>query len=181
MLVLPLEASPTATPFGGVSLPIPTLPPLPMEGLLGGSAVLSPTPDAAEAPDAPEAAEGEPTPVEPDFSVFPNPALGAKVTFRFQSPLLWKFQVGLYDHFGEPVTVLTSEGKNLLDVIWSLDQVPEGLYYYRALAVHPDSQTVHKYPVGKLAVEKDPTPTPTAVKGKKKKRPKAPLGKNPHG
>jgi hypothetical protein len=98
-------------------------------------------------------------PALPDLSVFPNPARGLKVTFRFQSPENFQYQISVYNRFGESTALLIGEGKDLVDVVWPLEQVPEGIYYYRVLAVHPLTGTVQKIPVGRLVVEKDPKPS----------------------
>jgi len=97
-------------------------------------------------------------PALPDLSVFPNPARGLKATFRFQSPEHFQYQINVFNRFGESTTLLNGEGKDLVDVVWSLEQVPEGIYYYSVLAVHPLTGTVQKIPVGRLVVEKDPEP-----------------------
>jgi hypothetical protein len=91
--------------------------------------------------------------------VFPIPARGLNVTFRFQSPEVFQYILDLYDRFGESLAILNGEGKDLVDVVWPLEQVPEGIYYYKILAVHPKSGTIQKFPVGQLVVEKDPEPT----------------------
>jgi hypothetical protein len=97
-------------------------------------------------------------PTLPDMSVFPNPARGLKATFRFQSPENFQYQINVFNRFGESTTLLNGEGKDLVDVVWSLEQVPEGIYYYSVMAVHPLTGTVQKIPVGRLVVEKDPEP-----------------------
>jgi hypothetical protein len=104
----------------------------------------------------------------PQMSVFPNPARGLQATFRFQSVEAFSYQISLYDRFGDAVTILTGAGKDLVDVVWPLVQVPEGLYYYRVSAFHSASGTAQRLPVGRLAVDKTPASTPTPTPKKKK-------------
>jgi|GEM_PF-6128309 hypothetical protein len=107
-----------------------------------------------------------PLPPMPESGVFPNPARGAKVTFRFQSQEVFRYQVEVLDRFGDPVTLLEAEGNGLMDVVWPLEEAMDGLYYYQMLATHPPTGTLRRYPVGRLVVEKDPALLP--VKKRKK-------------
>jgi hypothetical protein len=125
------------------SIPVSTMPP----GVVTPSATI---PEEDE--------EDAKAPALPGLAVFPIPARGINVTFRFQSPEVFQYIVNLYDRFGESIILLNGEGKELVDVVWPLVQVPEGIYYYRILAVHPKTGTIQKFPVGQLVVEKDPEP-----------------------
>lgn len=115
----------------------------------------TPTATATPTPD-----DSTPTPALPEFVVFPDPAHGDHATFRFQSPDEFNYRIDLLDRFGGPMTQLTGVGQGMVEVVWTLAEVPEGLYYYSVTAFHPATGTLLKYPVGRLAVEKDPTPTP---------------------
>jgi hypothetical protein len=126
----------------------------------------TPTPEPTLPPvDLSKAGAG---PILPELSVFPNPVRGKQVTFRFQSDELWKLNIVLYDGFGRKEGELEREGGGLLDVLWPVDNVESGIFYYRIKAEQLSTGRVLKYPVGKFMVDRIEQPTPTPRPRKRK-------------
>ncbi len=100
------------------------------------------------------------TPVvtKPGISVIPNPARGKKLSFRIMAPSLSKAYIRVYDRNFDPVTVLVQEGEQLFDVMWNLQKVPEGPYYYQAQLDEKRGGKVTKFQMQKFAVIKDEDP-----------------------
>ncbi len=100
------------------------------------------------------------TPVvtKPGISVIPNPARGKKLSFRIMAPSPSKVFIRVYNRNFDPVTVMEQEGEQLFDVMWNLQKVPEGLYYYQAQLEAKDGGKLTKFPMKKFAVIKDEVP-----------------------
>jgi hypothetical protein len=89
------------------------------------------------------------------ITTIPNPAYGDKVIFRVMTQGPATAQIIVYDRFFNKVAGLSGQGDRLFDIIWSLKQAPEGIYYYQAKVMDNgtgESQMIH---MQSFAVMKD--------------------------
>src|SRR6185295_14539889 len=68
----------------------------------------------------------------PQITVIPNPARGKKLTFRVMSKNRVIVHLRVTDRFFDPVDKIEQEGEGLFDILWSLQKVSDGMYYYQA-------------------------------------------------
>ena len=90
----------------------------------------------------------------PRISVIPNPAYGAKVTFRIMTAVPSKVKIRVYNRFFDNVATLTKEGKGLFDILWSLKGVSEGIYHFQAQIEDKTTGQVCQLPIQKFVVMK---------------------------
>jgi hypothetical protein len=124
------------------------------------------TPSATPTPTSTPSNHGKPTPTDsfkfgldakvdkPDVTVIPNPAWGAKLSFRVMVPQPALVRIRVYDHSLEPFDKIEQEGEKVFDILWSLKNVPQGLYYYQVQIVDQASGNITKLPLTNFAVMK---------------------------
>lgn len=89
-----------------------------------------------------------------DVTVIPNPAWGAKLSFRVILPALSLVRIRIYDHNLEAFGKIEKVGDKVFDILWSLKDVPEGLYYYQVQVVDQETGKITKLPLNNFAVMK---------------------------
>jgi hypothetical protein len=89
-----------------------------------------------------------------DVTVIPNPAWGTKLTFRMMLPAPSLVRIRIYNRNLEFFDKIEKEGNKVFDILWSLKNVPEGLYYYQVQVVDQKTGKVTKLPLANFAVMK---------------------------
>lgn len=92
--------------------------------------------------------------VLPKITVIPNPAWGKKLTFRVMTTGKASVRIRVYNHFLDPIANLSQEGDKFFDLLWSLQQIPEGIYYYQAQVTDVLTGQTTKISVQKFVVLK---------------------------
>jgi hypothetical protein len=90
----------------------------------------------------------------PKVTTIPNPARGNKMTFRIMTAGPAKARIRIYDRFMDPVAEPVKEGNKLFDILWSLKDVPEGIYCYQAQIEDTTTGEITKLPQQKFVVLK---------------------------
>ena len=150
-------------PTPGKSTPVPTFPPastrkndfddhLKKTAVLPTKSSATPTPK----PRSPASKKGDPT-----VTTIPNPAWGDKVIFRVMTSGPAKARIVVYDRFFNKVADLSGDGQRLFDILWSLKNVSEGLYYYQVEVVDAAAGQTRMLPMQNFAVMKDESPENT--------------------
>jgi hypothetical protein len=80
-----------------------------------------------------------------------NP-LGDKITFRATVALPSIVKIRIHDHFYAPVTILQKKGTGCFDVLWKVQKVPDGIYYYDSEIKDAKSGSTIKLPMQKVIV-----------------------------
>jgi hypothetical protein len=93
---------------------------------------------------------------KPKVTVIPNPASGAKLSFRVMAPGPCKVKIRVTNRFFDVVAKLDKEGSALFDIIWSLKNVSEGIYYYQAIIEDKATGQITQLPLQKFVVLKSP-------------------------
>jgi hypothetical protein len=75
-----------------------------------------------------------PNPKDASLTVFPDPARGKYVTFRFKVPNVSELSLEVYDRYGAPVTFFEKTGEGWVDFVLALKGMPDGIYTYHATA-----------------------------------------------
>lgn len=91
---------------------------------------------------------------KPDVTVIPNPAWGAKLSFRVMLPSSSLVRIRIYNHNLEFFAKIEKVGNKVFDILWSLKHVPEGLYYYQVQVVDQNTGKITKLPLANFAVMK---------------------------
>jgi len=122
--------------------------------LLAMTSALSaaPTPNPTSPPVLSQLEERSPYSV----TVLSNPARGKKATFRVRADRAVKVRVRIYDRFLDKVTDLEKEGDKFFDILWPLQKVPEGIYYFQAQIIDPTTLAVTPLALEKFLVLKTP-------------------------
>jgi hypothetical protein len=109
-----------------------------------------------------------PTPISgqslPKVTVIPNPAYGTKLTFRVMTAEPSLVRIRIFNRFFDRVDKLEQEGEHLFDILWSLKNVPEGIYYYQVQIVDKASGQFTKLPLQRFEVMKEENPSETGSK-----------------
>ncbi len=87
-------------------------------------------------------------------TVIPNPAWGAKLSFRIMLPKPALVKIRIYNRNLEPFDKIEKDGEKVFDILWSLKKVPEGLYYYQVQIVDDETGKITKLPLQNFAVMK---------------------------
>ncbi|HTC21571.1 MAG TPA: hypothetical protein VK859_12030 [bacterium] len=94
----------------------------------------------------------------PQVTTIPNPVWGDKVIFRVMSSSTAKAHIVIYDRFFNKVDELEGEGDQLFDILWSLQKIPQGIYYYQSQIDDTQAGTSKTLPMQNFAVMKDEAP-----------------------
>ena len=89
-----------------------------------------------------------------DVSVIPNPAWGTKLSFRVMLPGPSLVRIRIYNQNLEFFDKIEKDGNRVFDILWSLKNVPQGLYYYQVQIVDQASGNITKLPLTNFAVMK---------------------------
>lgn len=89
-----------------------------------------------------------------DVTVIPNPAWGTKLSFRVMLPAPSLVRIHIYNRNLEFFDKIEKEGNKVFDILWSLKNVPEGLYYYQVQVVDKKTGKVTMLPQANFAVMK---------------------------
>ena len=87
-------------------------------------------------------------------TVIPNPASGTKLSFRVMAPGPCKVRIRVNNRFFDVVAKLEKEGGTFFDILWSLKDVPEGIYYYQAQIEDKATGQITQLPLQKFVVLK---------------------------
>jgi hypothetical protein len=69
-------------------------------------------------------------------------------------PALSLVRIRIYDHNLEAFGKIEKVGDKVFDILWSLKDVPEGLYYYQVQVVDQETGKITKLPLNNFAVMK---------------------------
>jgi len=89
-----------------------------------------------------------------DVTVIPNPAWGTKLSFRVMLPAPSLVRIHIYNRNLEFFDKIEKEGNKVFDILWSLKNVPQGLYYYQVQVVNQKTGKVTMLPQANFAVMK---------------------------
>ena len=87
-------------------------------------------------------------------TVIPNPASGTKLNFRVMAPAPCKVRIRVNNRFFDVIAKLEKEGGTFFDILWSLKDVPEGIYYFQAQIEDKATGQITQLPLQKFVVLK---------------------------